>query len=86
MATKVSVDKAGRVVLPKTLRDKLQLHPGDDLVIEADEHVITLRPIRPQAPLRKKRGIWVYNGEPSDDSIVDLIDRVREARIRELAG
>jgi AbrB family looped-hinge helix DNA binding protein len=84
MTTKVSVDKAGRVVLPKPLRDKLRLHAGDDLAIEADEDVITLRPIRPQARLRKKDGIWVYQGGPSDDSIPDLIDRVREERIRDL--
>jgi AbrB family looped-hinge helix DNA binding protein len=86
MTAKVSVDKAGRVVLPKPLRDRLHLAAGDDLAIEADEHVITLRPIRPQPPIRKKRGIWVYHGEPSNDSIVDLIDREREKRIRELAG
>jgi AbrB family looped-hinge helix DNA binding protein len=86
MGSRVSVDKAGRVILPKPLRDKLQLHPGDDLAIEADEHVITLRPIRQKAPLRKKRGIWVYHGEPSNDSIDDIIDRDREARIREIAG
>jgi AbrB family looped-hinge helix DNA binding protein len=85
MSTKVSVDKAGRIVLPKPLRDKLSLHPGDDLAVETDDQVITLRPIRSQASLRKKRGIWVYHGEPSNDDIVDFIDREREARIRELA-
>jgi hypothetical protein len=39
-----------------------------------------------QSAVRKERGIWVYHGEPSNDSIVHVIDRVREARIRELAG
>lgn len=85
MTTKVSVDKAGRVVLPKPLREKLRLQPGDDLAIEADDHIITLTPIRPQPQLVKEMGIWVYQGEgPTDESIPDLIDRVREERIRDL--
>lgn len=88
MDTKVSIDKAGRIVLPKPLRDKLRLHPGDDLALEADEHSITLRPIWPQALLKKELGVWVYQGEvqakASDDSIPDLIDRVRDERTREL--
>jgi len=85
MSSKISIDKAGRVVLPKPLRDKLSLHPGDHLAIETNDQVITLRPIRPQPSIRKKRGIWVYHGEPSHDDIVDFIASEREARIRELA-
>jgi AbrB family looped-hinge helix DNA binding protein len=86
MTTKASLDKAGRIVLPKPVREKLRLQPGDDLAVETADDSITLRPIRPQSSIRKKRGIWVYHGQPSSDSIVDLIDQVREERIRELAG
>jgi AbrB family looped-hinge helix DNA binding protein len=84
MASKVSIDKAGRVVLPKTLRDRMQLAPGDDLLVESEGERITLRPVRPQATLRKERGVWVYQGEPSDASIPELVDRQREKRLREL--
>ena len=35
----------------------------------------------PANPLRQERGVWVYQGERTDASIVDLIDRQREARI-----
>lgn len=84
MTTKVSVDKAGRVVLPKPLRDKMQLAPGDELVIESEGERITLRPIRPQASLKKEHGVWVYQGEPSGASIPELIAQEREKRLREL--
>jgi AbrB family looped-hinge helix DNA binding protein len=84
MATKISVDKAGRVVLPKSLREKMRVEAGDDLLIEAEGDRITLRPIRREALLKKELGIWVYQGEPSDTSIPDLIDAEREKRIREL--
>jgi AbrB family looped-hinge helix DNA binding protein len=81
--TKLTVDKAGRIVLPKPLREKLQLVAGTLLQMENEGENITLRPVRPKATLAKEFGIWVYQGGPSDDSIPDLIDRVREERLRE---
>jgi AbrB family looped-hinge helix DNA binding protein len=85
MKNTVFVDKAGRVVLPKPLRDKLRLAAGDQLLIESEGERMTLRPIRPQATMKKEYGIWVYQGELSEDSIPDLIERERENRGRELS-
>ena len=62
---KVTLDRAGRVVLPKTLRDELQLSPGDtlDVTVKGDE--VTLRPGRGATPLQKERGVWVFRtGKP----------------------
>lgn len=83
MTAKITVDKAGRIVLPKPLRDQMRLRPGDTLELESEGERITLRPVRKQATLRKERGVWVYQGEPADDSIPELIDREREKRLRE---
>ena len=84
MTLKVSLDKAGRLVLPKPLRERMRLAPGDKLLIESEGERITLRPVRPEVTLKKEYGIWVYQGEPSDISIPDLIEQEREKRIREL--
>jgi AbrB family looped-hinge helix DNA binding protein len=86
MITKVSIDKAGRVVLPKPLREKMRLEAGDDLLIEAHDDQITLRPVRPHALLKKEYGIWVYQGEASNIPIVKWLDEEREKRVRELLG
>ena len=86
MTTKLSLDKAGRVVIPKGLRQQLHLSPGDTLQLESEGDAITLRPLRPEALLRKEHGVWVYQGEPAHASIPDLIDREREKRLRELTG
>jgi AbrB family looped-hinge helix DNA binding protein len=86
MTTKLTLDKAGRVVLPKPLRDQLQLAPGDTLQVEADGDRITLRPVRPKVMLKKELGVWVFQGEPTDTSIPDLLDREREKRLRDLRG
>jgi AbrB family looped-hinge helix DNA binding protein len=83
MTTKLTLDQAGRVLIPKTLRQKLHLDPGDILQLESEEDEITLRPLRPKALPKKEHGVWVYQGEPSDASIPDMIDRNREKHIRE---
>ena len=71
-------------MIPKALRKELQLGAGDKLHLEKQGECITLRPIRPKALLKKERGVWVYQGEATDISITDLIDREREKRLREL--
>ena len=60
----ITIDKAGRVVIPKSVRDELRLEPGDSLELACAGDTVTLRPIRTNAPLRKERGIWVYHGAP----------------------
>jgi AbrB family looped-hinge helix DNA binding protein len=62
MNTTVTLDKAGRVVIPKTLRDELHLEPGDSLALESEGESVTLRPVRSASPLRKERGVWVFHG------------------------
>jgi AbrB family looped-hinge helix DNA binding protein len=86
MTTKITLDQAGRVVIPKALRKELHLVPGDTLQLESRGEQITLRPVRPKALVKKERGVWVYQGEPTRQSIPELIDREREKRLRELAG
>ena len=82
----MTVDKGGRVVIPKSLRRDLRLEPGDKLAVEQEGERMILRPIRPKVGLKKKYGVWVYGtGEPQTVSEVDLIEQSRENRIRELS-
>ena len=79
MTTKLTLDKAGRVVIPKPLRDELNLGPGDALQLEAEGEQIILRPLRGVIPLRKERGLWVYRtGQTLSASISD--DTLRKVR------
>ena len=84
MTAKLTVDKAGRVVLPKPLRDRLQLTKGTTLHVEVEGECITLRPVRQNVMLKKEFGVWVYHGELPNSSITDLIDRERESRVRQI--
>jgi AbrB family looped-hinge helix DNA binding protein len=85
MMTKVTLDKAGRVVLPKRLRDELQLAAGDTLELESRAEQITLRPVRGGTPLQKERGIWVYRtGRPLTAATTDqTLRQICQERDRE---
>ncbi|HTP88175.1 MAG TPA: AbrB/MazE/SpoVT family DNA-binding domain-containing protein [Bryobacteraceae bacterium] len=61
----VTLDRAGRVVLPKPLRTELRLEPGDVLELEMSGELLSLRPVRSGTPLHRERGVWVYRtGRP----------------------
>jgi AbrB family looped-hinge helix DNA binding protein len=85
MMTKVTLDKAGRVVLPKPLRDELELAAGDTLELESRGEQIRLRPVRRGTPLQKERGIWVYRtGRPLTAATTDqTLRKMRKERDRE---
>ena len=59
MLGKVRLDQAGRVVLPKAVRDELRLSPGDTLDLTVQGENVTLRPRRAASSLQKERGVWV---------------------------
>jgi AbrB family looped-hinge helix DNA binding protein len=88
MNSKVTLDRAGRVVLPKTLRDEMHLSPGDtlDLTVKGDE--VTLRPRRSATPLQKERGVWVLRtGKPlTADATEETLRNIRAQRHRRNAG
>jgi AbrB family looped-hinge helix DNA binding protein len=44
MNVRLTIDKAGRVVILKPLREELHLEPGDALEVESVGEQITLRP------------------------------------------
>ncbi len=71
MIAKTTLDKASRIVIPKPMRDELQLGPGDALELETSGDKITLWPLRDNVSLRKKHGVWVYRvGEPLPEAVI----------------
>ncbi|HEY4115794.1 MAG TPA: AbrB/MazE/SpoVT family DNA-binding domain-containing protein [Rhizomicrobium sp.] len=89
MADQVTLDSTGRVVIPKELRDELHLEAGDKLTVKSDGQGVTLRPVRPEPRMRKKQGIWVFQGGGGPISAEEF-DRVlqeqRHERDRQILG
>lgn len=72
MIANIIPDRADRVLISKGVR--LQPNPA------------TAKNPVPLVRLKKERGVWVYRGGRTRASILKLIDRTREARLRELIG
>jgi AbrB family looped-hinge helix DNA binding protein len=81
----VTIDKAGRLVLPKAMRDALHLKPGSSLEVERRDDELILRTPQPDAQIIYKNGIPVLRTrEPIALSPVELIEQDREDRIQQL--
>jgi AbrB family looped-hinge helix DNA binding protein len=61
VAATVFIDKSGRFVLPKSIRDALNLVPGTTLEIEQQGDTILLRPPRTGAVMTQKNGFWIFD-------------------------
>jgi len=82
MPSRLIIDRGGRIVIPKPVREKLNLEPGDSLELESAGEQITLRPVRGTAPLKKEHGVWVFrSGQPLSASSTDqMLQQIREER------
>jgi AbrB family looped-hinge helix DNA binding protein len=88
MTSTLTIDKAGRIVLPKPLRDELQLAAGDSLEVNTKGEEITLRPIRGNSPLRKKHGVWVFQAGQvlAEDVVNKTVREIRRDREKVILG
>jgi AbrB family looped-hinge helix DNA binding protein len=93
MNTTVEIDKAGRIVVPKRLRDALHLTPGTRLKIDRYGNNITLMPSAAEAQL------VIENGTPlifpadrfnapilTNEMVTELIAQGRLERERRFLG
>jgi AbrB family looped-hinge helix DNA binding protein len=79
----VSIDRAGRVVVPKQLRDALGLVPEDPIEIELVDGHLELSPAHPAARVSDgPNGPFVAaTGTPiSDDDVRRVLEAARERR------
>jgi AbrB family looped-hinge helix DNA binding protein len=84
MKSRLIIDKAGRVVIPKPLREELNLGPGDALELDRAGEQIVLRPVRATGPLTREQGVWVLRtGQPLPAATTDeVLRQIREDRDR----
>jgi AbrB family looped-hinge helix DNA binding protein len=82
---KTTIDKLGRVVIPKEIREDLGLDPGTTLQIEREADALRLRPLHGESNLEERRGVLVFTGEPQGD-LKRAVERDRDARLGHLAN
>ena len=82
-----TLDKFGRIVIPKRVRDDFGLEPGSVLKVEERGDEIRLTPVNedPAAALEWKGGVLVFTGEALED-LTEVVECDREERLARLAG
>ncbi len=76
------IDKSGRVLIPKLLRDELHLEPGDTLDLEGAGEEIILRPVRGTGQLSEEHGVWILHAGQSltASATGEMLRQIREER------
>jgi AbrB family looped-hinge helix DNA binding protein len=65
---RVAIDKLGRIVVPKPIRELYHLYPGAELELEPEANGMQLSLISPKGTLVRKHGVLVHHGA----TVVDL--------------
>jgi AbrB family looped-hinge helix DNA binding protein len=76
-----TLDKFGRIVIPKEIRDDFNLKPGSQIRIEESDQAIVLKPVAGEPSLHLKEGVLVFSGGPMGDFEKEL-ETHREDRLK----
>ena len=61
---KTTIDRAGRVVIPKAIRERVGLEAGMELEVTEDNGRVELQPIGPQGRVVYENGLPVWEPPP----------------------
>lgn len=81
MESQISMDKAGRIVIPSKLREKLNLYEGCEFNLKVNQSQITLDLIQKDPPLTKEKGVLIVSPE-NDFASENFLENHRKERIK----
>ena len=83
----ITIDKAGRLVLPKPIRDRFNLVEGTQLEVEMEADGVRLRVPTGGSALHRKHGIVVHHGSRVVQlDVAEFIRGERESRAHQVAA
>ena len=80
-----TLDRFGRIVIPKKIREDFHLQVGSPIRIEEGEGEIVLKPVEGEPSLVTKDGVLVFSGK-TVGNIEAAIEENREGRSKMLRG
>ena|SRR5688572_14916804 len=72
----IPIDGAGRVVLPKNVRDDLAIEPGDTLAVSVRGNEITLRPNKVKAGFIRRGKALIFSSGGKELLDRETVDRI----------
>jgi AbrB family looped-hinge helix DNA binding protein len=80
-----AIDRFGRIVIPKSVRDTLGIDPATELTVCVEGENILLTPILDPERLMVRDGVTVFDGELLED-MGSMLEVVQHRRVRIAAG
>ena len=80
---KTTLDRFGRVVVPKELRERLGLKPGVEMDIDEHENEVVMKRREHETPLELEEGVLVLTGAATGD-MMDAVRIHRKERLQKL--
>jgi AbrB family looped-hinge helix DNA binding protein len=77
------VDRFGRIVIPKKIRDDFNLEAGTQIRFEESEQGIVLKPVHGEPNLHWKDGVLVFSGAALGD-LSGALEKHREERAQNI--
>ena len=86
---KTTIDRAGRVVIPKALRDRAGFKPGMEIELRYNDGIIEIDSPPPEGEIVKEGSFWVWKSAPgtlpiTQEEINQAIEDVRAERERDI--
>jgi AbrB family looped-hinge helix DNA binding protein len=80
-----TLDRFGRVVIPKDVRDDMGLGAGSVLRIQKEGQKIVLQPVQGEPKVMEKKGILVFTGAAAGD-VSGALHELRKRRLKKMTG
>ena len=85
MSTTITVGKSGRLVIPKTMRDRLHIREGSRLRVDVVEEKLEFTPEEDEVKIERRNGLPVITGWKGFDA-AKAVTGMREEYMDRLAG
>jgi AbrB family looped-hinge helix DNA binding protein len=76
----IPIDRFGRIVLPKEIRERFGVSAGSEFEIEERDDAILLKPVRREAKIVNKGGWLVVQTEGPPITVEDVNEAVEKSR------
>jgi len=81
----LKIDKAGRIVVPKSLRERLGFKPDAELEVIEQPDGVLLKRVEQRPSMVKVDGLWVHRGRAEPGANWEqILEDVREDRIESI--